>query len=170
MVGLNLVLHINEQTAKDLAVEGLEMTHQPAHDVLHRMVKVEGRHGQGAGAGFYQYLPDGSKHLWPGLWDLYPPGEDRLTQQEMIDRMMFVQVLETVRCYKEGVVTSVADANVGSIFGWGFAPFKGGTLQYVNDYGLPAFVQRCRELAAKYGERFAAPDLLVEMAAGAKAF
>jgi 3-hydroxyacyl-CoA dehydrogenase/enoyl-CoA hydratase/3-hydroxybutyryl-CoA epimerase len=88
----------------------------------------------------------------------------------MIERMMFVQALETVRCYEEGVLTSAADANIGSIFGWGFAPFKGGTLQYINDYGLVAFVVRSQELAAQYGDRFAPPSLLAKMVAKGSSF
>ena len=83
---------------------------------------------------------------------------------------MFVQALETVRCFDEGVLTSVADASIGSIFGWGFAPFKGGTLQYINDYGVAAFVERSRQLAARYGDRFAPPATLVEMAKQGKSF
>jgi len=75
-----------------------------------------------------------------------------------------------VRCYDEGVLRSVPDANIGAIFGWGFAPFKGGTLQYINDYGLPAFVARGKELHAKYGERFAVPASLEQMAKEGKEF
>ena len=70
----------------------------------------------------------------------------------MIDRMMVIQSLETIRCLEEDVLRNVPDANIGSIFGWGFAPFKGGTLQYANDFGLPELVKRSEELAAKYGE------------------
>ena len=88
----------------------------------------------------------------------------------MIERLMFIQALETVRCHEEGVVNSVADANIGSIFGWGFAPFKGGTLQYINDYGVAAFVERSRELADKYGGRFLPPAMLIEMAKDGKSF
>ena len=82
----------------------------------------------------------------------------------MIERMMFVQALDTVRCYEENVLTSIADANIGSIFGWGFAPFKGGTLQFINDYGVKAIAARSLELAVKYGDRFAPPQLLMDMA------
>ncbi len=93
-------------------------------------------------------IPQGkAKFLWPGLKATFPLTGSQLSQQEMIERMMFVQALETVRCYEEGVVTSVADANIGSIFGWGFAPFKGGTLQYINDYTVLAFVERSHKLA-----------------------
>ena len=84
--------------------------------------------------------------------------------------MMFVQAIETVRCLQEKVVMSAADANLGSIFGWGFAPFKGGTLQYINDYGLPEFLARAASLAENFGERFAPPDLLREMASAGKTF
>jgi 3-hydroxyacyl-CoA dehydrogenase/enoyl-CoA hydratase/3-hydroxybutyryl-CoA epimerase len=83
---------------------------------------------------------------------------------------MFVQALESVRCYEEGVLRSVADANIGSIFGWGFAPFKGGTLQYINDYGVPEFVERSRKLAQDYGPRFEPPELLLKMAKKEESF
>jgi 3-hydroxyacyl-CoA dehydrogenase/enoyl-CoA hydratase/3-hydroxybutyryl-CoA epimerase len=88
----------------------------------------------------------------------------------MIERMMFIQALETARCYEEGVLTSVADANIGSIFGWGFAPFKGGTLQFINDYGVAKFVTRSEELAETYGERFQPPALLRQMAERGESF
>jgi 3-hydroxyacyl-CoA dehydrogenase/enoyl-CoA hydratase/3-hydroxybutyryl-CoA epimerase len=169
MVGLSLVVHIREQTVKDLAAEGKTLPAEPAYDVLDMLVKEKGRQGQGQGAGFYDYAP-GGKSLWPEIYRLFPLKGKKLSQAEMIERLMFVQALETVRCLEEKVIISVADANIGSIFGWGFAPFKGGTLQYINDYGLPAFVARCRELATRYGERFAPPNLLVEMAAEAKTF
>jgi 3-hydroxyacyl-CoA dehydrogenase/enoyl-CoA hydratase/3-hydroxybutyryl-CoA epimerase len=123
-----------------------------------------GRFGKARGAGFYEYPPDAKKHLWPELTVIFPLQGEKLVQTEMIERLMFVQALETARCYEEGVVTSVADANIGSIFAWGFAPFKGGTLQYINDYGVADFVSRSNELAERYGERFAPPDILVQMA------
>ena len=84
--------------------------------------------------------------------------------------MLFIQYIETVRCFDENVLMSVPDANIGSIFGWGFAPFKGGTLQYINDYGLSKFVTRAKELNAKYGERFAVPESLVNRALEGKEY
>lgn len=161
-VSLSLMVHIRQQTAKDLAAEGKEIPQHPAFPVVDAMV-AESRLGKAHGAGFYDYPADGKKLLWPGLRDLFPPN-GQLPQAEMIERLLIVQALETVRCLEEGVLRSAADANIGSIFGWGFAPFKGGTLQFINDYGLPAFVARSRELAAKYGDRFAPPPLLMEMA------
>ena len=82
----------------------------------------------------------------------------------MMTRMMFIQAIEAARCFEENVVISVADANIGSIFGWGFAPFKGGTLQFINDYGVKEFVGKAEELAVKYGPRFNSPEILKKMA------
>ncbi|MDP3226176.1 MAG: 3-hydroxyacyl-CoA dehydrogenase, partial [Rubrivivax sp.] len=86
-------------------------------------------------------------------------------QQELIERLMFAQANEAARCYEEKVLRSVADANVGSIFGWGFAPFHGGALQFVNAMGAAAFVKRSRELAAKFGPRFEPAAVVVQLAA-----
>jgi 3-hydroxyacyl-CoA dehydrogenase/enoyl-CoA hydratase/3-hydroxybutyryl-CoA epimerase len=147
------------------------MPDHPAFKVLDVMVQEKQRLGKAHGAGFYDYPAGGQKHLWPELRQLFPlNGHNELPQLEMIERMMFAQAIETVRCYEEGVLRSVADANIGSIFGWGFAPFSGGTLQYINAYGLPRFVARAQELAAKYGDRFTPPTLLVEMAGQGKTF
>lgn len=169
-VSLSLMAHVRKQTVADLAAEGVEMPAHPANNVLDAMLAKD-RLGKAHGAGFYEYPSGGKKHLWAGLQELFPAnGHGKLDQQEMIDRLLFAQVLETVRCYAEGVFTSVADGNIGSIFGWGFAPFKGGTLQFVNDYGVAAFVARSRELAEAYGDRFSPPDLLVEMAENGRNF
>jgi 3-hydroxyacyl-CoA dehydrogenase/enoyl-CoA hydratase/3-hydroxybutyryl-CoA epimerase len=83
---------------------------------------------------------------------------------------MFIQANESAKCYEENVVRSVADTNIGSIFGWGFAPQHGGTLQFINAMGVSAFVERSRELAAKYGERFEPAQILLDMAAKGEAF
>ncbi|HFQ94591.1 MAG TPA: 3-hydroxyacyl-CoA dehydrogenase [Anaerolineae bacterium] len=169
-VSLSLMRHIREQTKKDLAAEGQELPDHPAYRVLDVML-AENRLGKAHGAGFYEYPEGGQKFLWPGLRERFGlNGRDKLSQAEMIERMMFIQAIETARCYEEGVLRSVADANIGSIFGWGFAPFKGGTLQYINDYGLPAFVARSQELAERYGERFRPPALLLEMAEAGETF
>ena len=121
------------------------------------------RPGKAAGAGFYEYPQGGTKYLWPELTKMFPQ-QAPLSQQEMIDRILIVQALDTVRCLEEGVLRSVADANIGSIFGWGFAPFHGGTLQYINGEGLKNVIAKAKKLEAKYGERFAVPKLLQEKA------
>ena len=169
-VSLSLMAHVRKQTVADLAAEGVQMPAHPANKVLDAML-AQDRLGKAHGAGFYEYPAGSKKHLWPELQSIFPAnGQGKLAQQEMIDRLLFAQVLETVRCYEEGVFTSVADGNIGSIFGWGFAPFKGGTLQFVNDYGVVEFVARSRELAKAYGDRFSPPDLLVEMAENGRNF
>jgi 3-hydroxyacyl-CoA dehydrogenase/enoyl-CoA hydratase/3-hydroxybutyryl-CoA epimerase len=86
-------------------------------------------------------------------------------QLELTERLMFIQANEAARCLEEGVLRSVADGNVGSILGWGFAPFEGGALQFINARGVAAFVARCRELAARHGPRFEPAALLVKLAA-----
>jgi 3-hydroxyacyl-CoA dehydrogenase / enoyl-CoA hydratase / 3-hydroxybutyryl-CoA epimerase len=169
-VSLSLMMHIREQTQTDLAAAGQTIPDHPADVVLAKMVKEYGRLGKAHGAGFYAYEGNGRKQLWPDLQTRFPLQGDKLPQQEMIDRLLFVQAIETVRCYEEGVLTTVADANIGSIFGWGFAPFKGGTLQFINDYGVADFVTRSQELAEKYGNRFRPPARLVEMAAAGENF
>ncbi len=169
-VSLGLMLHIREQTRKDMGAEGKAMPAHPSDEVLDAMTGEYGRYGKAHGAGFYEYPEGGKKHLWPELQTIFPPQGEPLCQTEMIERMMFVQALETVRCLEENVVTSVADANIGAIFGWGFAPFKGGTLQYINDYGVAAFAQRSQELTENYGERFAPPARLMAMAANNEQF
>ncbi len=162
-VGISLMKHVRDQTRRDLKAEGTEIDEGPQAEILDIMVDQHGRGGRVEGAGFYDYPKNGKKHLWAGLGEIFPLKVDAVPFEDMMDRMLFIQVLETVRCHEEDVVTSVADANIGSIFGWGFVPFKGGTLQFINDYGIPEFVKRSRQLAAKYGERFTPPNLLIEM-------
>ncbi len=162
-VSLELMLHIREQTRRDMAAEGRTLPDHPSDAVLDVMTGEYGRYGRAHGAGFYDYPENGNKSRWPELQTIVPSQGEPLGQREMMERLMFVQALEAVRCLEENVVTSVADANVGAILGWGFAPFKGGTLQYINDYGLEAFIQRSQALAEKYGERFAPPAKLLAM-------
>ena len=169
-VSLSLMYHISEQTRKDMVARDMPFGDHPADEVITRMVTELDRPGKKAGRGFYDYPEGVGKTLWSGLAEQFPLTERPICQAEMIDRIMFIQALETVRCMEEKVVTSVADANIGSIFGWGFSPFKGGTLQYINDYGVEAFVKRARELATTYGPRFEPPAMLVEMAGQGKTF
>jgi 3-hydroxyacyl-CoA dehydrogenase/enoyl-CoA hydratase/3-hydroxybutyryl-CoA epimerase len=169
-VSLSLFAHIRSQTNLDLAAEGKAIPQHAAYRVVDKMLEI-GREGKAKGAGFYEYPKESGakKFLWPGLAEQFPNTID-LTEQEMIERMLFIQCIETVRCFDENVLMSVPDANIGSIFGWGFAPFKGGTLQYINDYGLAKFVARAKELHAKYGERFAVPASLEQRAAEGKEY
>ena len=169
-INIGLVANIRDQTWRDLESEGKEFPTGPWDQVIDFMIKKAKRTGRASGGGFYEYPDDREKYLWPELGKHFPTTENPLPQEEMIDRFCFSQVMETIRCYEEGVLTSVAEANIGSIFGWGFPPFKGGTLQFVNDYGISAFRDRAKELADKYGERFAPPELLLEMISKGKTF
>jgi 3-hydroxyacyl-CoA dehydrogenase / enoyl-CoA hydratase / 3-hydroxybutyryl-CoA epimerase len=161
-VSLSLGLHVAEQTKKDLAAEGKTMVEHPGMSVIRQLCEI-GRIGKKAGRGFYDYTEDG-KALWPGLTEMLPVAATQPSQQELMDRLMFAQANEAARCYEEGVLRSVADANIGSIFGWGFAPFQGGALQYINAMGAKAFVARARELAAKFGPRFEPAEVVVRQA------
>ena len=161
-VSLSLMAHIRKQTEEDLHAEGKNIPSHPAYEVSEKLLAL-GRNGKAAGAGFYEYPKDETKFLWPDLIKLFPIIE-QYPQQEMIDRMLFVQALDTVRCLEEGVLHNVADANIGSIFGWGFSPFNGGTLQFINGYGLEQFIERAHQLEAKYGDRFSVPKLLQDKA------
>ncbi|MDX1497339.1 MAG: 3-hydroxyacyl-CoA dehydrogenase NAD-binding domain-containing protein, partial [Salinisphaeraceae bacterium] len=166
-VALSLALHVMTQSRKDLGDDYVE----PASEAtLRKFVEELDRPGKKAGAGFYDYPEGGKKKLWPGLAEHFPPAAEKLSQQEMIDRMLFIQANETARCVEEGVVEKTGDANIGSIFGWGFAPHQGGTLQFINAYGVENFVERSRELAAKYGERFEPAAILVKMAEAGETF
>ena len=169
-VNIGLVAGIRNQTRIDLAAEGKKLPPGPADPVIDLMTEKLNRLGRANGRGFYEYPDNGKKYLWPELQKHFPPTKNPLSQNKMIERMLFVQVIETIRCYEENVVTSVEDANIGSIFGWGFAPFKGGTLQFVNNYGIQEFEKQAQKLAKNYGKRFAPPELLIEMAANNQIF
>ena len=169
-VSMSLSLHVLEQTRKDFAAEGKALTEHPANAVIEKMVKTLNRPGKKAKAGFYDYPDAGEKHLWAGLAKEFPLAPVQFSQQELIDRLMFAQANEAAKCFEENVVMTVADTNIGSIFGWGFAPHQGGALQFINAYGVAAFVQRSEELAAQYGARFAPAALLKKMAAEGRRF
>ncbi len=138
----------------------------PAERVVDRMVDEFGRTGRSGGAGFYDYADGRRTGLWPGLAEHFGRPDARIPFRDMQERMLFAESLDTVRLLEEGVLTSVADANIGSILGIGFPAWTGGVLQYINGYeGGPAgFAARARELAAAYGDRFAPPELLVRTA------
>ncbi|QXH79809.1 3-hydroxyacyl-CoA dehydrogenase NAD-binding domain-containing protein [Pseudomonas salmasensis] len=164
-VSLSLMSHIRQQTAKDLQAEGKAMPNHPATAVIDLLVNEYKRTGKAAGAGFYDYPAGGQKHLWPELKKRFEQPGKQISPQDVRDRLLFIQAIETVRCVEEGVLMSTADANVGSIFGIGFAAWSGGALQFINQYGLNDFIARARYLAEEYGERFSPPTLLLEKAA-----
>ncbi len=163
-VSLSLSMHVLEQTRKDYAAEGKTVAEHPGVAVIEKMVKQHDRVGKKAAKGFYDYPATGQKALWPELTKHFPLAAVQLPQQEMIDRMMYAQANEAAKCHEEGVVETVADTNIGSIFGWGFAPHQGGALQFINAVGVANFVKRSKELEKKYGARFKPAKILVKMA------
>jgi 3-hydroxyacyl-CoA dehydrogenase/enoyl-CoA hydratase/3-hydroxybutyryl-CoA epimerase len=143
--------------------------------LLEEMVETHNRFGRKNGKGFYDYPQGGPKRLWPGLTDLLPKKLSReeveaLDVEELKQRFLVTQAVEAARTFEEHVVTDVREADVGSILGFGFAPFTGGTLSYIDMTGTKKFVALCRKLEAKYGPRFAPPKLLIEMAEKGETF
>ncbi|MDT0463378.1 3-hydroxyacyl-CoA dehydrogenase NAD-binding domain-containing protein [Streptomyces gibsoniae] len=164
---LTLPRKIRNESKRAVEEAGGTYTPHPAEVVIDKMVDEFGRPGRSGGAGFYEYGEDGKRgKLWPGLREHFTKAGHEIPFEDMKERMLFSEALDTVRLLEEGVLTSVADANIGSIFGIGFPGWTGGILQYINGYegGLPGFVARSRELAERYGERFTPPALLVEKA------
>lgn len=170
---LTLPRKIRDETRRAVEAAGGTWTEHPADTVVDRMVDEFGRPGRSGGGGFYEYGEDGGRTgLWPGLREHFTKADAAIPFRDMQERMLFAEALDTVRCFEEGVLTSVADANIGSILGIGFPGWTGGVIQYVNGYegGLPGFVARARELQAAYGDRFAPPALLVDKAARGETF
>ncbi|GHF06636.1 3-hydroxyacyl-CoA dehydrogenase NAD-binding domain-containing protein [Streptomyces fumanus] len=170
---LTLPRKIRQETRRAVEEAGGTWTAHPAEAVIDRMVDEFGRPGRSGGAGFYAYDEDGKRAgLWPGLREHFTRPGHEIPFRDMQERMLFAEALDTVRLLEEGVLTSVADANIGSLFGIGFPGWTGGVLQYINGYegGLPGFVARARELADRYGERFAPPALLVAKAERGEVF
>ena len=167
---LSLSMHVMEQTIADLKAEGKPLPpEQPGQQVIVKMVKELNRPGRAAGGGFYEYPREGKKFLWPELAKIFGRKGIAWDIEEMKDRILYRQAIETSRCLEEGVLTTVHDANIGSIFGIGFPAWTGGALQFVNCVGAAKFVTRADHLAGKYGERFAPPRLLRDKAAQGEA-
>jgi 3-hydroxyacyl-CoA dehydrogenase / enoyl-CoA hydratase / 3-hydroxybutyryl-CoA epimerase len=160
-LNLELMHKIATATRKGVEDAGGTYVPHPAEAVVEKMISL-GRPSRLKGAGFYEYTDGKRVGLWPGLRATFESGKSQQPLQDMVDRMLFAEALETQKCLDEGVLMSTADANIGSIMGIGFPPWTGGTAQFVVGYpgGTAGFVARARELAAKYGERFNPPDSL----------
>ena len=174
-------LSLNDEVAVDLAWKILKATEadlgaaavDPRQKMLlEELVEKRGRFGRKNGKGFYDYPPNAPKKLWPGLAELQKKKLDpeKIDVEELKLRLLGMQALETARCFEEKVLTDVREADVGSILGFGFAPFSGGTLSYIDMMGTKKFVALCRALEAKYGARFAPCKLLIEMADRGESF
>jgi 3-hydroxyacyl-CoA dehydrogenase/enoyl-CoA hydratase/3-hydroxybutyryl-CoA epimerase len=171
-VSLDLAYKVAQQTKKDLGDKWVDTA---STRLVEKMVTELGRFGRKNAKGFYDYpsTPDGKKRLWPGLGDLV---EVKVTEappelrDELKKRLLYIQALETARCFEEGVITDPRDADVGSILGWGFAPYTGGAVSLIDGLGVAQFVAECDRLAQRYGDRFKPNALLREMAANGETF
>ena len=166
-VGIDLGWKIMQATKKDLGAEAID----PGQErLLEELVVKRERFGRKNGKGFYDYAGR-DKALWPGLAEILPPKSGDLFEvAELKQRLLAMQALEAARTFEEGVVTDPREADVGSILGFGFAPFTGGTLSYIDGMGAKAFVALCDGLAEKYGERFRPNALLRDMAEKGESF
>ncbi|OKJ92340.1 3-hydroxyacyl-CoA dehydrogenase NAD-binding domain-containing protein [Amycolatopsis sp. CB00013] len=165
---LTLPRKIRKETREAIEAAGGTWNAHASEGVIDRMVEEFDRKGRSTGSGFYDYDELGKRTgLWPGLRDAFKSGSAEVPFEDLKERMLFAEALETVKCFDEGVLTTVADANIGSIFGIGFPAWTGGVIQYINQYegGLQGFVDRARELAERYGDHFTPPASLVEKAA-----
>jgi 3-hydroxyacyl-CoA dehydrogenase/enoyl-CoA hydratase/3-hydroxybutyryl-CoA epimerase len=176
-LNLELMKKIALATKAAIEAEGGTYTPEPADDVVLWMLE-QGRGGKLAGAGFYDYDSSGARQgLWDGLAAKFPRAEQQPSVRDIQERLTFSMSLDTIRLFEEGVLRTVPDANIGSVFGIGFPPMQGGAIQYVNGYeaadgslGVTAFRARAEELAATYGERFAPPVSLVAKAEAGEIF
>ncbi len=166
-VSLQLSHHIMQQTKADLGDDYVE---SPADAVVSLFVEKLDRRGKREGRGFYDYPEGGKKRLWKGLIEHFPRAEKQPPVEDVRNRLLYVQAIESVRCLDEDIVTHAADADIGSVFGWGFPAYTGGVISFIETTGLPAFVAEADRLAELYGARFEVPDSLRSMAKSGRTF
>ena len=161
-LNMELMNKIAVASRKGIEDAGGTYSAHPAEAVVEKMIEA-GRPSRLSGAGFYEYTNGKRTQLWPGLRETFKSGTSTPPLQDMVDRMLFAEALETQKCFDEGVITTTADANIGSIMGIGFPPWTGGAAQYITGFpgGKAAFVARAKELAARYGDRFTPPASLL---------
>jgi 3-hydroxyacyl-CoA dehydrogenase / enoyl-CoA hydratase / 3-hydroxybutyryl-CoA epimerase len=168
-VAVDLAWKVLKATEADLGPQAIDVRQKA---LLEEMVEKRGRYGRKNGKGFYDYPQSGPKRLWPGLADLQATklDPDTIDVAELKHRLLAIQALEAARCVEERVVTDMREADVGSILGFGYAPFTGGTISYIDGMGAKAFVELCSGLAKRYGDRFKPSRLLRDMAKKGETF
>ena len=152
---LALSVHVLEQTRADAAAEGRAHVASVGERLVEKMVKELGRPGRAGGGGFYDYPAGAPKRLWPGLAKHFAKDGASTDLDALRQRLLYRQSIETARCLAEGVLTSAAEANIGSIFGIGFPVWTGGAIQFIASEGRERFLANAAKLAARHGERFA---------------
>lgn len=159
-LGLALVLKYEQQAADHY---GNKYIQHPAVEVLQKMLEELERPGRNKRAGFYSYGEENERRLWVDMKTHFPQSDQPYDQEEIMERMLFAQVIEAVWCMQEKVIQSVAEANLGSAFGWGFPAYRGGVIQFVNDYGPEAFLKKCKQYQKAFGPRFKVPKMLTKL-------
>lgn len=160
-VSIELAWKVGKATALGL---GLDFPADPAQEVIVTMIEKLDRKGKRYGAGFYDYPEGAKKHLWQGLAEHFPPSDNQPDVSEVIQRLLYIQALESARCLEENVLTHPADGDIGSIFGIGFPPWTGGVMSYIDTIGIGKFVEDCDRLADTCGSRFQVSPWLRERA------
>ncbi len=168
-ISLELIRKI-AATQRELEGQNTKFDASVATEVAEKMIGDFGRGGRHHGGGFYEYPPEGPKHLWSGLYELYHKPGTSISEQDAKERLLFRQVIESLKCLEEGVLNSVPEGNIGSLMGIGAPSWTGGFIQFVNTYGLERFNERCGELASTYGERFRAPKIVADKLARGEEF
>ncbi|PQA86896.1 3-hydroxyacyl-CoA dehydrogenase NAD-binding domain-containing protein [Hyphococcus luteus] len=158
---LELGLRIMNSTKKEL---GDDYKPTGVEDLLVKMVEDLGRKGRKSGGGFYEYPEGGKKHLWAGLSEYFPVAAEQPSLDEAKERLLYAQLIPAAQCYAEGIVSDPQSADLGAIFGWGFAPWTGGPMSHIDTIGVETFVRKAESLAQKYGSRFNPPESFREMA------
>ncbi|MEM6414792.1 MAG: 3-hydroxyacyl-CoA dehydrogenase NAD-binding domain-containing protein [Pseudomonadota bacterium] len=162
---LELAKRVVDSTQKEL---GDDYKPSGTEDFLETMVVKLGRLGRKSGGGFYDYPKDGKKHFWKGITEFYPEASEQPSLEEVKERLLYAQLTPAALCYAEGVVHDPQSADLGAIFGWGFAPWTGGPMSYIDTIGIEEYVRRSDSLAQRFGERFAPPVRFREMASAGK--
>lgn len=166
-IGLDTAYHASQQRKKD---EGAAFKPTPTFRLVEKLVGELGRHGRKNGKGFFEYAADGSKKLWPGLAELFPPLAEQPSVDEVKARMLYAQLVDAAKAMAEGVLIDPADGDVGSILGVGFPAYLGGPFSMMDTIGIDKVVAECDRLATRYGAQYAAPQLLRDMAAEGRTF
>ncbi|WP_375206162.1 3-hydroxyacyl-CoA dehydrogenase NAD-binding domain-containing protein [Hyphococcus sp.] len=156
-----LGLRIARATVKET---GQDPSGDPVYQLLVKFVEDLGRMGRKSGGGFYEYPEGGKKHLWKGLSEHFPLAEEQPSLDEAKERLLYAQLIPAAQCYAEGIVHDPQSADLGAIFGWGFAPWTGGPMSHIDTIGVETFVRKAESLAQKYGPRFHPPEKFREMA------
>lgn len=166
-IGLDVAYHSSQQRKQD---EGAAFKPTPTFLLVEKLAGELGRHGRKNGKGFFVYAEDGSKQLWDGLAELYPPLAEQPDVDEVKTRMLYAQLVDAAKAMAEGVLIDPADGDVGSILSVGFPAYLGGPFSMMDTLGIAAVVAECERLAGRYGEQYAPPQLLRDMAAAGESF